>query len=144
MRQNPQGPTSGVDTASIVAPRGPSLKFIRVPVVRIIQISILAVVLGASWWGYAGADELGWIPHSRTLTVSYRPDWVVGEFRNCFTRFDGQQPGSLSCNREYDSENQIDHRRFMVRFWGRVDNEPVVWTCRRREDIFVCTLGMSP
>ena len=43
----------------------------------------LGCLIAAAIGGYQAADENGWFPHKRIVSVSMSRNWISGEFKQC-------------------------------------------------------------
>jgi hypothetical protein len=92
----------------------------------------VAVVVGA----YKGADEAGWLPHQRTISVWMPRDWLVGEFKTCVLD-EFVKNIVLSCGDSNTAPHDMN-----VEFRGSLDalesHKQSNWTCQRKTESITC------
>lgn len=114
------------------------------------MLSLLAILAGIGYWGYTALDDVGWVPHTRTVDVYMKGDWLQGENRKCggvgVLEGDGMVLKEIFC--PSDASNDTPHN-MSIQFWGKVSRADVGsvdelkgtkfnWSCKRNSDGFVC------
>jgi hypothetical protein len=108
---------------------------------------LICFICGGIYNGYLSIDKAGLIPHSATVELHMKSDWLVGENRVCNCM---QEPSpdkgfilsALFCPAEVSRD---EGHNISIRFWGRVDrpdaeaeNRLIHWECTRNSSGFVC------
>jgi hypothetical protein len=123
------------------------MKELVVPIWKIIMlvggIFLVALAVSAAVAFYQSCDQNGQVPHTTTVDVYMKGDWLVGENRECLGVQGAPPPhtnliGSLFC--PADTNVFADSHNISVKFWGRIDRAGTQhrWRCRRESDGFTC------
>ena len=120
---------------------------------RIFTFCLLIVVGGGGIWAYNVANDSGYIPHTRTVDLYMRGEWLQSENKTCVgfpkwsTLNDEVKLASLNC--VPDSLEGLQPHNIPVHFWGRIDRPGMkqgtlkvgrefTWRCTRKSDDFTC------
>jgi hypothetical protein len=114
--------------------------------VAAILLAALLLWLGPEGW--RALDTLGWIPHARDTEVHFDGQWLVGEYRLCWSRngisdLDCPKSDDVEANLKAGFWNPTAHT-LPVTYWGRVDRPTgigaaeVRWRCQREESLLTC------
>ena len=114
------------------------------------MLFLFAILSGVSYWAYTSLDDAGWVPHTRTVDMYMKGDWLQGENRKCggvgALEEEGMVLKGIFC--PSDTSNDMPHN-MSIQFWGRVSREDVSsideikstkfnWSCKRNSEGFVC------
>jgi hypothetical protein len=109
-----------------------SEKLREVVIFVFILCCIGVVFIGIGGLIYSGLNDMGWIPHTRVVTVSLKSSsWIVGEYKDCHSPAQ-QNVTHLSCDESSETHD------LKVTFWGanRSNVQPeITWNCQRAVDL---------
>ena len=114
---------------------------------------VFFIIIAGSIGGYHALDDAGWIPHTRTVDVYMKGEWLQGENRVCIGVPNWNIPNphvelaTLNCVPE--ALNELQPHNLNVRFWGKIDRPDLVrnqimigadfrWRCTHESESFVC------
>jgi hypothetical protein len=115
----------------------------------------LVILVILVWGGYGifqWSESAGYTPHTKTVDVYMKGDWLVGENRTCAgiqTLGDAGHPKEMTAllcpiDAEYKDPHNLN-----VKFWGRISRPDAsvldeasgtkgAWLCTRESDTFTC------
>ena len=104
---------------------------------RVYTVATVLIIAGLVWGCYETADDRGWIPHERSVSVWMPDGWLAGEQKPCLM---SGYSGSLvmSCGiEEMSTSHQMD-----VVFNGPIKQidakTDYKWTCQRKAESIAC------
>jgi|GEM_PF-6604810 len=124
-----------------------ALDYLKGFAMLIVAALILSLVVGI----YGSIDRSGFIPHTATVDLYMKGEWLVGENRQCqaFGFWDSKHLGikTIFCpgDAETLSQTQTPHN-LAIKFWGRIERPDAdsatwpnfEWRCTRQSDGFTC------
>lgn len=112
-------------------------------------VLVIALIGGATEGIYSWLNDAGYVPHTATVDVYIKGDWLNGENRVCDSipkgagNSDPAMIDALFCPEQIIGEPPPAHN-MDVHFWGKVSRpdafavKALSWRCTRTSDGFTC------
>ena len=112
---------------------------------------ILVMIVGLPIWAYNWLNDNDWIPHSETIDIHFKGDWLQGESRTCSGVLAAQTNLSWKLADLYcpETADGTTPHTISIKFFGKTDRPGVAyayildptknqWRCVRTADSFTC------
>ncbi len=114
---------------------------------------IIAVLGGIGYGIYSWADSQNYVPHSVETTITAKPNWLVGESKECQSEVDNyaalaKKYGGVSSDDSADGYTMAavscddgENHRIKITFYGKKyqpEHRFIKWSCTRETDSFTC------
>ena len=121
---------------------------------NIAMILFFGFIYTAGQSGYEWLDTSGYLPHTATVDLFFKGEWLNGENRDCEgvqDRTNGKGKPSIKylyCPADVLNESEKPHN-LAIRFWGKTSRpelfyasllnfRPMTWRCTRNDTGFTC------